>query len=139
MAGWSASVRDGKLYLGLGDGHVYGIVPLPTTSQDSTTLLGKIIRIDVDAPRPTQIPPDNPFVGRPGWRGEIWQLGLRNPWRWSFDRGTGDLWVGDVGEDLHEEINFLPAATCGGNQSRLASAGGGVLLSARQRAARPPA
>ncbi len=106
----------GKLYLGLGDGHVYGVVPLPTTAQDSATLLGKIIRIDVDAAPPYTIPPDNPFVGRPGWRGEIWLLGLRNPWRWSFDRGTGDVWVGDVGEDLHEEISYLPAATApGGN------------------------
>jgi len=105
---------DGKLYLGLGDGHVYGVVPLPTTAQDSTTLLGKIIRIDVDGAGPYTIPPDNPFVGRPGWRGEIWQSGFRNPWRWSFDRGTGDVWVGDVGEDRFEEITYLSAAAAPG-------------------------
>lgn len=105
---------DGMLYLSLGDGHVYGQVPLPTTAQDSTSLLGKIIRIDVDAAQPYGIPPDNPFFGQPGWRDEIWQLGFRNPWRWSFDRETGDVWSGDVGEDLHEEINFLPTAQAAG-------------------------
>lgn len=105
---------DGKLYLGLGDGHVYGAVPLPTSAQDSTTLLGKVIRLDVDATSPYAIPPDNPFAGRAGWRGEIWLMGLRNPWRWSFDRGTGDVWVGDVGEDLYEEISYLPAAAAPG-------------------------
>lgn len=105
---------DGMLYLGLGDGHIEGAVQLPTAAQDSTTLLGKIIRIDVDAGSPYTIPADNPFVGRAGWRGEIWQLGLRNPWRWSIDRETGDVWSGDVGEDLHEEINFLLAAQAAG-------------------------
>jgi hypothetical protein len=54
-------------------------------------------------------------VGRAGWRGEIWQLGLRNPWRWSFDRTTGELWIGDVGEDLYEEIDVLPTPVVGGN------------------------
>jgi len=105
---------DGKLYLALGDGHDYGTVPVPTTAQDSTTLLGKMIRIDVDAGGSYAIPPDNPFVGRAGWRGEIWLLGFRNPWRWSLDRGTGDVWVGDVGEDLHEEIDYLPTAQAAG-------------------------
>jgi glucose/arabinose dehydrogenase len=105
---------DGKLYLGLGDGHVYGPKPIATTAQDSTSLLGKILRIDVDAGDPYAIPADNPFVGRAGWRGEIWQLGLRNPWRWSFDRETGDVWIGDVGEDLIEEISFTPAAQAAG-------------------------
>lgn len=105
---------DGKLYLGLGDGHVYGTVPMPTTAQDSTTLLGKILRLDVDGASPYEVPLDNPFSRRPGWRGEIWQLGFRNPWRWSFDRATGDLWVGDVGEDLAEEITFLAGGGAGG-------------------------
>jgi glucose/arabinose dehydrogenase len=105
---------DGKLYLGFGDGHVEG-QPIPTTAQDSATLLGKIIRLDVDAAPPYAIPADNPFVGRPGWREEIWALGLRNPWRWSFDRGTGDLWVGDVGENLWEEVTHVAAPAAGTN------------------------
>lgn len=104
---------DGKLYLGLGDGSPVNAV-LPT-AQDSGSLPGKILRIDVDAGAPYVVPTDNPYVGRPGWRGEIWQLGLRNPWRWSFDRGTGDLWIGDVGEDLWEEVDYLPGPVVGGN------------------------
>jgi glucose/arabinose dehydrogenase len=104
---------DGKLYLGLGDGSP--VTAVWDRAQDSTSLLGKILRLDVDGAQPYAIPPDNPYVGRPGWRGEIWQLGLRNPWRWSFDRATGDLWIGDVGEDLWEEIDQLPAPVVGGN------------------------
>ncbi len=104
---------DGKLYLGLGDGSPTTMV-LPT-AQDSTVLLGKILRLDVDGAPPFVIPADNPYVGRPGWRGEIWQLGLRNPWRWSFDRVTGDLWIGDVGENLWEEVDYLPGPVAGGN------------------------
>ena len=102
-----------KLYIGLGDGDVGGD-PL-SRAQDSTSLLGKILRLDVDGAAPYEIPADNPYVGRPGWRGEIWQLGLRNPWRWSFDRGNGDLYIGDVGENLWEEIDHLPAPVVGGN------------------------
>lgn len=104
---------DGKLYLGLGDGAPIGAIP--TQPQDSTSLLGKILRLDVDAGSPYAVPADNPFVGRPGWRGEIWQIGVRNPWRWSFDRGTGDLWIGDVGENLWEEVDYLPAPVAGGS------------------------
>ncbi len=104
---------DGKLYLGLGDGQTGGD-PL-SRSQDSTSLLGKLLRLDVDAGTPYGIPADNPYVNRPGWRGEIWQLGFRNPWRWSFDRGTGDLYLGDVGEAEWEEINYLRAPVVGGN------------------------
>jgi glucose/arabinose dehydrogenase len=103
---------DGKLYLGLGDGSPPDSVLL--NSQDSTSLLGKILRLDVDGGTPYVVPADNPYVGRPGWRGEIWQRGLRNPWRWSFDHGTGDLWIGDVGEDLWEELDFLPGPVAGG-------------------------
>lgn len=103
---------DGKLYLGLGDAGEDG-APL-SRAQDSTELFGKLLRLDVDGAPPYAVPPDNPFVGRAGWRGEIWQLGFRNPWRWSFDRATGDLWIGDVGEDLWEEIDHLPAAAGGG-------------------------
>ncbi len=103
---------DGMLYLGLGDAGEDG-APL-SRAQDSTELFGKILRLDVDAGTPYAIPPDNPFVGRLGWREEIWQLGFRNPWRWSFDRATGDLWVADVGEDLWEEVSFLPAGASAG-------------------------
>ena len=104
---------DGNLYLGLGDGRPTGSVA--ATAQDSGSLLGKILRLNVDGAAPYAIPPDNPYVGRPGWREEIWQLGLRNPWRWSFDRGTGDLWIGDVGEDVWEELDYLPGPVVGGN------------------------
>ena len=104
---------DGMLYLGLGDGEA--ITQTPSHAQDSTSLLGKILRLDVDGGSPYRIPPDNPYVSRPGWRGEIWQLGLRNPWRWSFDRGTGDLWIADVGEDLWEEVDYLLGPVVGGN------------------------
>lgn len=105
---------DGYLWIGLGDGG--GSLGGPETgfgenSQDLGSLLGSILRID---PRPGDgseytIPADNPFVDVAGARGEIWTLGLRNPWRFSFDSATGDLWIGDVGEFCWEEINFLAA------------------------------
>lgn len=104
---------DRKLYLGFGDGGTSANIL--ATAQDSGSLLGKFIRIDVDGASPYAIPPDNPYVGRPGWREEIWQLGFRNPWRWSFDRSTGDLWIADVGEDAWEELDYLPAPVVGGN------------------------
>ena len=100
---------DGKFYIGAGDGAV-GVPP----AQDLSQLLGKMLRIDVDGGSPYAIPPDNPFVGMPGARGEIWSLGLRNPWRFSFDRETGDLWIADVGEGRIEEIDFQPAGSGGG-------------------------
>ena len=94
---------DGMLYIGTGDG-VRG-----RNAQSLRSLLGKVLRID---PRPSQdaaysVPRDNPFVGRRGALGEIWAYGLRNPWRFSFDRKTGDLWIGDVGEGRFEEINLV--------------------------------
>lgn len=104
---------DGKLYLGLGDGSP--VTGVWDKAQDSTSLLGKLLRFDVDQGGTYVIPPDNPYVGRSGWREEIWQLGLRNPWRWSFDRTTGELWIGDVGEDLYEEIDVLTTPVVGGN------------------------
>jgi glucose/arabinose dehydrogenase len=105
---------DGYLYIGLGDGGSGGD-PFGN-AQSLATLLGKMLRID---PRPAEgrryrIPPDNPFVGRPGARPEIWAYGLRNPWRYSFDRETGDLWIGDVGQSAREEIDFQPAGSDGG-------------------------
>jgi len=92
---------DGYLYAGLGDGGSAGD-PF-NNAQKTTTLLGKILRLDVDGGDPYRIPPENPFGN------EIWAYGLRNPWRISFDRQTGDLWIGDVGQNAWEEIDFLPA------------------------------
>lgn len=103
---------DGYLYIGMGDGGSGGD-PLGA-GQDLTTLLGKMLRIDVDGPAPYGIPPDNPFVSNPGGRDEIWALGLRNPWRFSFDSLTGDLFIGDVGQSAREEINYQPAGAPGG-------------------------
>ena len=104
---------DGKLYFAFGDGEP-GAGP-QSESQDSGSFQGKMLRLDVNGAEPYEVPQDNPYIGRPGWRTEIWQLGFRNPWRWSFDRGTGDLYVGDVGEDVTEEINWLGAPMEGGN------------------------
>lgn len=111
------STGDGGSGFDLGPGHT----PETGNAQDITdNLLGKILRIDVagddfpaDDTRNYAIPPTNPFVGKNG-DDEIWVYGLRNPWRASFDRQTGDLWIGDVGQDLREEIDFLPAGHPGG-------------------------
>jgi glucose/arabinose dehydrogenase len=102
---------DGLLYLSTGDGGGSG--DPQNNAQDLGSLLGKILRIDVDG-LPYAIPPDNPFVGQSGARGEIWAYGLRNPWRFSFDRATGDMFIGDVGQGRQEEIDFQPAASAGG-------------------------
>ena len=104
---------DGYLYIGLGDGGSGG--DPWNNSQTPTTLLGKMLRIDVDTEgAPYGIPADNPFVDDTGILDEIWALGLRNPWRFSFDSETGDLWIGDVGQDAFEEIDFQPADSEGG-------------------------
>jgi glucose/arabinose dehydrogenase len=108
--------RDGMLYIGMGDGGGAGD-PMGN-GQDLGTLLGKILRIDVDRQaggRNYAIPKGNPFVGRRGARAEIWAYGLRNPWRFSFDRARGDLWIGDVGQNAREEIDFRRAGRGGAN------------------------
>lgn len=105
---------DGYLYIGLGDGGAGG--DPEENAQSLDTLLGKILRIDPQpsGQRPYTIPPDNPFVDRAGARPEIWAYGLRNPWRFSFDPKTGALWIGDVGQDSWEEIDYLPPDSGGG-------------------------
>ncbi|RIK41534.1 MAG: hypothetical protein DCC55_11620 [Chloroflexi bacterium] len=104
---------DGRLWVGLGDGG--GANDTFQNGQNPGTLLGAMLRLDVtsDPSVPYRIPPDNPWVNRL-WQGqevrdEIWAIGLRNPWRYSFDRRTGDLWIADVGQSQSEEINFLSA------------------------------
>jgi hypothetical protein len=104
---------DGMLYVGLGDGGSGG--DPQGNGQNVGTLLGKILRIDVDAGTPYAIPPDNPFAGQAGARGEIWAWGLRNPWRFSFDPGTGELFIADVGQNELEEVNARPGNEGGVN------------------------
>ncbi len=99
---------DGMIYLGLGDGGSGG--DPQGRGQDRSDLLGSILRLDVQAGSSYSLPPDNPFIGQAGVRPEIWSYGLRNPWRFSFDRGTGDLYIADVGESRFEEVDVSPAA-----------------------------
>jgi glucose/arabinose dehydrogenase len=102
---------DGYLYIGLGDGGSAG--DPGGNAQSLDTLLGKILRLDIDSGDPYTIPPDNPFATGGGLP-EIWLYGLRNPWRFSIDRLTGDLYIGDVGQNAWEEIDHLPAGSPGG-------------------------
>ena len=114
-AGDLAFGPDGYLYIPFGDGGRFG--DPNDTGQDPTTFLGKLLRVDVDNPDPGLnygVPADNPFVSNPAVRNEIWSFGLRNPWRISFDRQTGDLWIGDVGQLAREEIDFEAAGSAGG-------------------------
>jgi glucose/arabinose dehydrogenase len=107
---------DGYLYIGTGDGG--SADDPPCNAQRDDVLLGKLLRIDVDqnvnSPPFYGIPSDNPFAEPGGARDEIWAKGLRNPWRFSFDRLTGDLWIGDVGQGEREEIEFQPRSSRGG-------------------------
>ena len=104
---------DGFLYIGMGDGGAAGD-PFEN-GQNPDTLLGKMLRIDVESrTRPYSIPPGNPFINKKGHRPEIWALGLRNPWRFSFDRKTGDLYIADVGQNKYEEVHVQPASSLGG-------------------------
>ncbi|HEX7041149.1 MAG TPA: PQQ-dependent sugar dehydrogenase [Trueperaceae bacterium] len=102
---------DGYLYLGLGDGGSGG--DPHGNGQDLGTLLAKLLRLDVSGDDAVA-PDDNPFVGREGARPEVWAYGLRNPWRFSFDRETGDLYIADVGQNAYEEVNLQPADSTGG-------------------------
>ena len=106
---------DNRLYIAFGDGGSGGD-PLGN-GQSLGTLFGKVLRIDPrpSGGRPYGIPPDNPFVDRGGARPEIWDYGLRNPWRFSFDAATGDLWIGDVGQNAYEEVDHEPAGSGGRN------------------------
>jgi len=101
---------DGYLYIGLGDG---GGSP-GDRPQNPGLLLGKMLRVDVNSLSAYEIPLDNPYVGQPDTLDEIWAFGFRNPWRWSFDRLTGELYIGDVGQSDFEEIDFEPGSSGGG-------------------------
>ena len=103
---------DGYLYIGLGDGGSGG--DPGNRAQNRMQFLGKMLRIDVDHENPYSVPSTNPFYNSDSALGEIWALGLRNPWKFSFDRLTGDLWIADVGQDAIEEINLQPANSKGG-------------------------
>ncbi len=104
---------DGYLYIGMGDGGSAG--DPQNYAQNPRSLLGKLLRIDVEsAERPYGIPPNNPFAQSADHLPEIWALGLRNPWRFSFDRGTGDLYIGDVGQGQYEEVDYQAASSDGG-------------------------
>ena len=107
--------QNGYLYIGMGDG---GSANDPqNNAQNGASLLGKMLRIDVNAPSGSlnySIPPSNPFLTNANVRDEVWALGMRNPWRFSFDRQTGDMWIGDVGQNVWEEIDFEPANSPGG-------------------------
>jgi glucose/arabinose dehydrogenase len=104
---------DGYLYIGMGDGG--GVGDPQNNAQNPASLLGKILRIDVESGvTPYAIPPTNPFIRTNAYRGEIWALGLRNPWRFSFDRWTGNLYIADVGQGVYEEVNVQSASSPGG-------------------------
>jgi glucose/arabinose dehydrogenase len=106
--------NDGYLYIGMGDGGSGG--DPENRAQNPAELLGKMLRIDVETGSPITytVPATNPFLGTPAYRGEIWALGLRNPWRFAFDRLTSNLYIGDVGQNLYEEVDFQSASSAGG-------------------------
>ena len=103
---------DGYLYVGIGDGG--GAGDPSGNGQNTASLLGKILRLDVDGGTPYAIPPTNPFVGQPPALPEIWAYGLRNPWRFSFDPATGDLYIADVGQNAWEEVDVHPGGAAAG-------------------------
>ncbi len=103
---------DGMLYVALGDGGAAG--DPQNHGQRLDTWLGTLLRLEVSEPGVYRVPSNNPFVGVAEARAEIWAYGLRNPWRFTFDRATGDLYIADVGQNLYEEIDFAPASSSGG-------------------------
>jgi glucose/arabinose dehydrogenase len=104
---------DGYLYIGTGDGGGGG--DTLGNSQNLSALLGKLLRIDVESGvSPYSIPTTNPFVNQSGFRPEVWAYGLRNPWRFTFDRANGDLYIGDVGQESWEEVDYQPGSSQGG-------------------------
>lgn len=109
--GMMAFGPDGYLYIATGDGG--SAFDPENRSQDLESYMGKLLRVDVSGDGPATAAPGNPFIDAPGLD-EIWAYGLRNPWRFSFDRDTGDLWLADVGQQTTEEVNFVPAGTPGG-------------------------
>ncbi len=111
--GLVAFAPDGMLWIGMGDGGSGG--DPHGNGQSHATLLGKLLRIDVDHGNPYAIPRDNPFAGGRGGRPEIWALGMRNPWRFCFDREAGLVYIADVGQDLWEEVDVAPLSTAGLN------------------------
>jgi glucose/arabinose dehydrogenase len=129
---------DGMLYVGLGDGGSAG--DPHGNGQNLSTLLGKVLRINpaVVGGAPYTVPKNNPFVGRPGAAREVWMWGLRNPWRFSFDRATGDVWIGDVGQNAYEEIDFAPAGDQGVNWGWNAREGLHEYSGSRPAGARDP-
>ncbi|SYZ72506.1 conserved exported hypothetical protein [Candidatus Zixiibacteriota bacterium] len=104
--------NDGYLYVGMGDGGLGG--DPENRAQNPDSLLGKILRIDIDGGSPYAIPTSNPYYGKNSPRPEIWAMGVRNPWRYSFDKSTADLYIADVGQNSWEEIDFQPANDTGG-------------------------
>jgi len=131
--------HDDMLYFGLGDGG--GQNDPDENGQDVTTLLAKMLRLDVsfsDSQDDYAIPADNPFVGPDGVRDEIWALGLRNPYRFSFDRLTGDLYIGDVGQNRVEEVDVQAAASLGGENYGWDVMEGTECFSGGQNGSEPP-
>jgi glucose/arabinose dehydrogenase len=124
----------GNLYIGTGDGGGRG--DPRRNAQNLGSLLGKILRIDPAASggKPYTVPADNPFVGQPGARPEVFAYGLRNPWRYSFDPGSGDLTIGDVGQDKWEEVDLIPAAQAAGANFGWSALEGEVPFNADQNA-----
>jgi glucose/arabinose dehydrogenase len=129
---------DGMLYIGLGDGGSAG--DPHGNGQNLAALLGKILRIDPAAigTASYSVPKNNPFVARPGAAREVWMWGLRNPWRFSFDRATGDVWIGDVGQNEYEEIDYSKAGASGINWGWNAREGFHAYAGARPPGARDP-
>ena len=127
---------DGMLYIALGDGGSGG--DPHDNGQKLGTLLGKLLRIDPSGGDPYAIPPDNPFVDDPDARDEIWAYGLRNPWRFSFDAGTGDLLIGDVGQSQREEIDWAPGDSKGGENYGWSRMEGTLVFSGEEPANHVP-